>query len=408
MNNNNFITIHPENLKLTMMQTILKTQKGTKHLTLQIDQKTTTKPLSKTTSNLSTFLYNLTLKTDTIVTLQNIPQCIFQRNLLKPPIKETFENRILSQEIFSRENTLLKTCQNCMAKSTCKGIDKNYLKKFGHEEFTPLISNKDSSQLNKNKISQFKSSELKQLCTPILKDYENDKHYLRKRIVFSNSYPSTLEESSKERIIYYIFNRQDDFTPSIKLIENYFNPQTIKLIKNYLKKTNQLVISLAQMSDNNIRKTFYFNTNNLKKEEFAELLKTLQLQTNKQEIPWGIGIDIKENKTSYKIYYTKKTIYKSELLNYAKEFQNKEKFEKFCNSLTAPLKHCLFDIKIKNNKAYSKRIDISMQFNQLPPKQTLKILNINPNEYSNLKLYTLSFEFTKDKPEKINIYYSLK
>jgi hypothetical protein len=285
-NNNNqnpLIEINPKNLKLTMMKILSEKQKGAKHITLQINQKTTTIPLSKITSSLSTFLYNLTTKTNTTITQKNIPQCILQRNLLKPPIKEKFENIILSTQTPSNEKTLLTTCKDCMEKPTCKGISKTYLQKFGPEEFLPLIPNKNKLKPNQTKISSFQSTKLKQLCQPILLDYQNDPHYLRKRIVFCNSYPQTLEESSTERLIYYIFNRKDDLAQNLNLLKNYFDPNILNPLEKYLQKSNQLVISLAKMSDENIRKTLYFNTNNLNKNELKNLLKTLNLKTKKMK-----------------------------------------------------------------------------------------------------------------------------
>ena len=74
-----------------------------------------------------------------------------------------------------------------------------------------MLSNKEISEKNWEKVSHFKSAELKKVARTILDDQAQDKYFFRKRFVFVDSFGHNTE-TSIERFVYYMYNYRENFS----------------------------------------------------------------------------------------------------------------------------------------------------------------------------------------------------
>jgi hypothetical protein len=126
---------------------------------------------------------------------------------------------------------------------------------------------------------------------------------------------------------------------------------------------------------------------------------------------WGAGVDFRDEvPVTSKLYYDYEILKGDKIKDFLSDLPlgNKRITLKFLNSLIKPLSHVLLDYKYKDKELYSKRIDISLQFNSFRLNQFAILFNINMSEFLDKELLTLSFELAKDRQEKINFYYALK
>lgn len=344
---------------------------------------------------------------------KGFPRCVYEKNILRPGLRWYYENYLSFFNCKEEENckdTYIKLprCNLCVFDGLCRGINENYIKQFGEKEFSSLISNKELYDLNLHELETFSNEELKKIGSEILLDYKDDNHYLRKRFVFVKSIPDYLEESAKERFVYYIYNRKDDFEKTFELATKYFDKNFLNLLKEYLILSNQIAMSFGLMGDQKIRKTFYFSIEDLSLDMINSLSKLIKTEI-KHKNPGIIGIDFKEDSVSFKVYYSQKQISVLELKAFAKDIilENKRLLLKFSNSLTKPLNHVLLDYKYKDGKLYSKRVDISMQYNVYRTTQFYALFQIPLSFFEGKEIYTLSFEMRDGGEEKINFYYAL-
>ncbi|MFW6285842.1 MAG: hypothetical protein ACOC16_01575 [Nanoarchaeota archaeon] len=417
---NNFveITLDKNNISKILLQILYYKEYGIKKFILTYNYNTINIPMSKAIFKIKiNKLYKIINKYDIKIGFKGFPRCIFEKGILRPGLRWYFEGKMFfinDTKFNQKEYTKINTCINCMYEKKCQGIYNQYLENFNQSEFSALNSNLQLYELYQDEINNFKSNSLKKIANEVLKDFKKEKYYMRKKFVFVKSYPNNLEDSSKQRFVYYILNRRDDFENTYNFITNYFHNNNIfNDLKPYLKTSNQLVLSCGIMGDNKLRKTFYFTINDLD----SKTLKKLQenyLNANNQLNPeniWGIGLDFKNDKIcSKKLYYDYKKLSPTQIKDFISDIplENKKLTLKFLNSLTKSLNHVLLDIKCKNDKLYSKRIDISLQYNQFRLNQFAILFGINTSEFSNKELLTISFELKQETKEKINFYYALK
>lgn len=344
------------------------------------------------------------------ISFKGFPRCVYERSILRPGMRFYFEKNInyLKKEI---ENFYLKEiCQKCRYINECKIIDKKYIQLNSNNEFSPILDNMYLFELNNNKISNFKNKTIKNLAKPVLENFKEQDYYLRKRIVFVDSFPKNLEDSSNERFVYFIYNKIEDFNKNYNLITQNFQYPIIKNLKYYLKKANQFAISFGIMGDNKIRKTFYFTIEDLKEKELISIQKKINIIIENNKNPWGIGFDFKDEKLiSTKVYYKKKNVQKEEIINFFKDIglEDKQKSKQIIDNLNQNINHVLYDYKYLEDNKISKKIEIGMQNKEIDYKILSKILNLDLKYFIYKEFYTLTIQLYSNKIEKINLYYTL-
>jgi len=384
------IILNPKNLMKIPVLIFYHKEQNFKNFLLTYDVENLPLPFSTFIPKILPQLTKLSVAHNLKIGFKGFPRQVFERSILRPGLRWKFEDKFI---FFDSEDEL-----------------SNYILKFGENELKELEENSMFYPLYENKINLFTSEKLKTIAKKILEDFRTDKYYLRKRFVFVDSYPKTNEESSKERFVYYIYNRRDDFEKTFSLLERYFDKGKLNELKKYIKESEQIVISFAIMADDKLRTSIYFTLHDFEEKELEEILEKTGLTQEKTNKIWGIGIDLIENNFSYKLYYEEPTININEIKEYVNEFplEKKRKLLRFLNSRTKALKAVLLDKKIKNKKFYSKRIDISLQYNSVKIHQLMSLFDIDLRGLADKDLFTLSFEITNDFCEKINFYYALK
>jgi hypothetical protein len=370
-------------------------------------------PQSKIIKIIKKDIYKIIKLKNFKIYFKNFTKCILIKNLIPSKIKYEIKDNIkIFEDDFKIENKdkyiKINTCEKCDLNETCLGILNEY-KKFANEEIkNPILLNKSKYENIKNQIMKFKNKEIIKLSKIILNDYKKDIDYLKKIIVFVESFPKNLNDSSIERITYYIYNLEKDWEINKKLINNIFQENNhINKILKYLKKEKGIVISISLMGNKKIRKTLYFTLNNLKDEEIEDIKKDLKLNFKKN---YAIGIDFIENELiSFKEYNKKEKIKKEEIYNFINDIKIKKKTIEILKLLPENLNQVLLDLKNKKEENMNKkikRIDISGQYNNLNFKEIIKIIGLNEEFLKNKEIFTFSIELN-DKEEKFNFYYSL-
>jgi hypothetical protein len=303
--------------------------------------------------------------------------------------KELFDNFILKSELKN------KYFNNFSFESSCFDYS-NYISKFGNEEFK--VRDKINYISYINKINSFESVKLKSIGNKLIElvlDLDT-----KVRVVFVDSKGDNLDESSSERFVCYIYNNPEILEEIYLFVKSNFNCEDIK---EFLKLSQQIVLSFAVMNSGEIRKTIYFNVNQFSKFEKEKCFEVLDLNLtlDSARSVWGVGIDFVNESKKYKIYYEELKVNKERLIEFSSDFNN-SLFEKYLDCFSIDiLSGVLFDYKFNNSgEIISKRIDISVQSNENSLDKNFDLSEKN--------LYTISFEFYKDNEFKVNIYYSLK
>jgi hypothetical protein len=303
--------------------------------------------------------------------------------------KELFDNFILKSELKN------KYFKNFSFESNGIGY-LDYISKFGDEEFKVRDNIDYISYINK--INSFESMKLKSIGDKLIElvlDLDT-----KVRMVFVESKGDNHDESSSERFVCYIYNNPEIFEKIYLFVKSNFN---CKDIKEFLRLSQQIVLSFASMNSGDIRNTVYFNVNQFSKFEKEKCFEVLDLNLtlDSARSVWGVGIDFVNESKKYKIYYEELKVAKEKLIKFSSDFNN-SLFEKYLDCFSVDiLSGVLFDYKYNNSREIiSKRIDISVQSNE---NSLDKMFDLTEK-----KLYTISFEFYKYKEFKVNIYYSLK
>lgn len=381
-------------------------------------------PYSVVIVKLNEIILRLLSKFDIIIFIKSLPKCIFQKNILKPEISFEFEDKLLYYNNFEDKNSnkyvkISNICNNCRYNKDCIGINVTYKNNFGMSEFETVKTNnyfinkyKDYSENN------FKNKLIKEKINLILDNLKNSNIHYKKRFYFVDSFPDNLKESSKERIVYFIYNNKRNFEKDFNLFLNILNTKNEKnyllSLKNYFKKTNEFVISCSLMGDNKIRNTIYLSVNYFSKEELIYLLeKKLNLTNINYNNIWGVGIDFRDNKITSKLYYRFKRINKLKLINFVLDINdvNKQKYLYFLDKININIfNNILYDLKYKNGILFAKKIEFSFQTENLDLDLISNILNINKDILKKRVLFTIAFELysNDNNKEKINLYWSIK
>lgn len=405
------LNIH--NINKILLQLLYYTEHGIKKFVLNYDFNNINLPASKVIQKLNiNKLYKLVKNYDVSVGFEGFPRCIYEKDVLRPGLRWYFEKNIFYLEAQFKpcnRQLKLKRCEKCINIFECNGVCEDYVDRFGDSEFNALVSNKDLYNLNIVEIEKFNCEELKSIARRILDDFKQDEYYMRKKFVFVTSFPKTYEDSSKERFVYYIYNREDDFEKTFHMLGEFFDLKILNDMKEYIKEASQIVISFGLMGDDKIRKTFYFTANDLNEKKFLSLTRKIPVSFERENL-WGVGVDFKEESMSYKFYYDHEYVTTKDIKIFLEDInlENKRMALKFANSLIKPLNNVLFDYKYKDGKVYSKRIDISLQYNNFRFNQFTLLFSLNMANLADKELYTLSLEVSNDKMEKINFYYSVK
>ena len=301
--------------------------------------------------------------------------------------KELFDNFILKPELKNKYFNYFNYNDN-----DCEIL--SYISKFGDCEFK--IRNKINYISYINKIDNFKSKQLCEVGNKLIKLVSNLDTKIR--FVFVDSFGKKSNESSSERFVCYIYNNPEIFDEIYKFCKKNFNCSNIK---EFLKLSQQIVLSFAVMKSGKIRNTIYFNVNQFSNLEKEKCFSNLGIKIDSTRTIWGCGIDFIDSKIKYKIYYEKLKVSKLELIEFVSDYSYfglQKYLDCFENDV---LNGVLFDYKYDEvGNIISKRIDISVQSNKNNLDSIFKLENKN--------LYTISFEFYLDKEFKVNYYYSLK
>ncbi len=406
------ISLNVENLTKIPLQILYYKDHGIKNFILSYNYDCLQVPVTKVIEKLKIEnLFRVVKEYNVKIYFSGFPMCVFERDILRPGLRWNYEGLVLDYN-FEYENKNYSQCDNCsdcMFSNGCCGISDEYIDKFKDSEFVPLIANRDLYELNLETVEKFKSEKLKGIAKILLKDYRDDIYYMRKRFVFVKSYPNTLDESAKERFVYYMYNREDDFEKTYDLLTTFFAEIFLKSILEYLKKSNQIVLSFGFMGDNTIRKTLYFNIDELNDFELETLSSILGIKIEGGSL-WGVGVDFRGTERTYKVYYEQSKVTSQDIKNFMSDItlENKRKSLKFANSLIKPVNNVLLDYKFKDVVLYSKRIDVSMQYNKFRNNQIGLLFGINMNYFQDKDIYTMSIEAKEGCEEKINFYYALK
>jgi hypothetical protein len=406
------INLNAENLTKIPLQILYYNEHGIKNYILSYNYDSFKVPITKVVEKLKIDnLFQLVKEYGIKIYFSGFPMCVFERDILRPGMRWYYEGSVLDYnfEYDNANHSQCENCADCMFSNGCCGVSDEYITTFKDSEFIPLIANKDLYDLNLETVEKFKSEKLKDIAKIILKDYRDDIYYMRKRFVFVKSYPNTLDESAKERFVYYIYNRDDDFEKTYDLLSTFFAENFLKSIIEYLKKSNQIVLSFGFMGDNTIRKTLYFNIDDLNDYDLGGLSSVLGIRIEGGSL-WGVGVDFRGTDRSYKVYYEQNKVTSQDIKNFMSDIplENKRKSLKFANSLIKPVSNVLLDYKFKDEVLYSKRIDISMQYNKFRNNQIGLLFGINMNYFEDKDIYTMIIEAKEGDEEKINFYYALK
>lgn len=351
----------------------------------------------------------LKVKTNITIGFKGFPKCIYFRNILHSRNVWKYSKNIfyVDTNIKINNSMIFNICKSCKFYSSCDEVSTDYETLNGVSELLPILSNNYLSNNIKNKLNSFNNNFIKKQGFEILGDFKEEKEFLRKKFVFVDSYPKTLNESSIERFVYFIDNRKSDFDLTFNLLSKYFN---IGNIKKYLKSSSEFALGFGLMGNKKLRKTFYFVIEDLSNSSILELSNILDLDIDLNNNYWGIGLDFFEEKlTSKKVYYKKQNVSKENLYNFISDFKFENlKVQKFIESLNNSTNSVLFDYKYKNDILFSKKLEISMQFDKHNYTSISNILEIDLNYFNNKEFYTISFEINNNAEEKINFYYTLK
>ncbi|MCA9495861.1 MAG: hypothetical protein KC589_02875 [Nanoarchaeota archaeon] len=387
-------------------------------------------PITKILDKIQTPILNLINAKNFEIYYKGFPKCIFETQILKPNQRFKYESNIHFNETNKYKeytNEKLKNDENNNKEYGNKEYDnnkfididlkihKNYIENFGKEEFMPLIYNNELYEINKNKIESFKNTSIKKISKTILNDFKKEKEYKRKWLIYVDSYPQNLEESSKERFIYFIYNSKKDFEKTFKLINKFFENESINKLKKYLKKSDEFALSFSLMGDLNIRQSFYFTLNDFNEKEIHSIKKILNINIKKENL-WGIGIDFKNNDMKIKTYYKYPKLDTEKIKEAFKEFknENKSKLKLFLkNNSNQNYKGILIDYKFYKHTIFSKKVEFSFQYNELNKNEILNTINKKEDYIYNKELYSICFEIPSNQisnntKEKINLYYALK
>lgn len=386
-------------------------ERGFRKFVLTYDYNSLKLPMTRVADKLAESILKIISTQDVVIALKGFPHCVFERNFLRPGLRWKYENKLLFLNFEGKDTMALpEKCSKCMMKNSCKGVSEVYLKNFSTEEFLPMISNKDLHKINKDYIEKFENVEVKSYALRILDDFAEDNSYLRKKIVYVKSFPDSQVESSKERIVYYIYNHYNDFEKTYEFILSFFKEEKelVEPFKVFLENADQFALSFAKMGDFGVRKSFYFAANDLSQVQIETLSEMTGVEIKEGVV--GIGFDFRNETISYKVYYNYDSITAVKVKEFVSEvpFERKKLLSKFLNSLTKPVNQVFLDYKYKDFSMYSKRVDVSLQYNNFRLQPLTILLGLQLRFLDDKEMYTLSFEVGENLDEKVNIYYALK
>lgn len=402
--------LNAENLSKIAINILYFKERGFNKFVLTYDYNNFKIPMSKISEKIGENIFKLIKMHDVIIALKGFPKCIFEKNFLRPGLKWEFEKKLLFLDYEIKSNVLPEKCLKCMMRKECKGINENYIKSFTDEEFSKMVSNEDLYELNIKHVNKFENTEVKEIALKIIEDFRQDKSYMRKRVVYVKSFPENLAESSKERIVYYIYNHYSDFEKTYDFILSFFEYEKdlVEPFKIFLESSEQFALSFAKMGDFGVRKSFYFDVSSLSSNQLETLTEMIGVEVKVGAIV--VGFDFKNEAISYKVYYNHQTTTCAEIKEFISNipFEKKKLLMRFSNSLTKPVNQVFFDYKFKDFSVYSKRVDVSLQYNNFRLMPLSILLGFSLRFFEDKEMYTLSFEVSEFSEEKVNFYYALK
>ena len=393
------IQLNVDNLTKFPMEILYHIQNGKKDFIIEYDYERLKLPLSKIADKITPLLLKTVQNYEITVGVKGFPRAIFEKKILRPNLRWYYENKVYFVDFSDKETYFNDEFQ----------VPQEYMDKFGEKEIEPLVYNDELAELYEEEFEKFENEEIKRTSSLVLDDFSKDKFYKRKRIVLLKTLPRKVDEGYKERFVYYIYNRLDDFEKTFTLLNDIIQEAKLKELKEFLEKANEIVVSVALMNNDRIRKTLYFYTAELNSEEYKKLQSIVDLEFDTENLG-GIGIDFYDDTFNIKTYYKYDDIKPNEIKEFISDYPlvNKRKILPVLNSCTKSLKHVLLDYKYKNGEIFSKRIDISMQYNIFKLHQLSNIFSEGLAILEDKEIYTISFEVSKDHTEKINFYYALK
>lgn len=401
-----------ENYEKIVMSILSFIHKGSFDIVIYYEFENFRVPITKITSFISPQLFRIIALNNVRLYLVGFPRCVFDRFFLRNNYLSNLKGEIIfleENEVYDGNKNFKKNdlCMKCKYFDNCKGFDINYQKKFGSAEFRPIISNTNRAVLIRDYINcNFENQSLISIANRVLEDYENEEFYMRKRFVFCKSFPDNLDESSNQRFIYYIDNIKSEFEKDFSFLKDILNIDLITQFDDLIRKSSQMVFSFAVMGDGFLRKSFYFALESATDEDISILEDIIGVSLNRKNF-WGVGVDLKNDNISYKIYNMRKSIEKRELISFVNECQDLKgsSFDIIMVLFPNKINEVLLDEKYRDGILYSRRVDLSCQYNKINVEKLFQVIGFNKKDYD-IDLYTLSFEFANNK-EKVNLYFTL-
>lgn len=404
------IPLDVDNLSKFPMEILYHKEKGFYSFLLSYSFEKIKIPLSRIVTKIRENIFKIIKSYDVKIYVSGIPLCVFERDILRPGLRWKYEDKLFYYSEENEEEKIEYTF-NYDGFEKVVEIPKLYFDKFGPSEYEPNLNNLELLPLFEKEFSLFKNQNLIDISKKILEDYREDKYYLRKRIVFVNSFSNKDDnaEASLERFVYYIYNRGDDFDKTYSFLCQFVEENFLFELKKYLEISNQFVISFASMVDGILRTSFYFSVEEFEDSDLDEIEDKFKFKFNRKNLG-GVGFDFKEGKlNSVKVYSKYDKILNSEIKQFFVDYKldSKKILFKLLNSFIKPLECVLLDDKYRNGELYSKRVDISAQFNKFKLNHLTNVIEMDVGFLSNKEFYTISFEVTHEPIQKINFYYSL-
>lgn len=341
-----------------------------------------------------------------------LPDCIFEREVLTPKYRWKYENNIFSVEgLGFCEVDVMKdfSCDDCMKNGVCRGFSKNYFYHYGLDEFEPLISNAELKSLYSQEIEKFKSEAVKFYAEKVLEDFVKDKFFMRKRFIFSKSYPRDDPTNFSDKFIYHIFNREDDFENTFDFLHDFLDKDFLKSIRDYLFGSSKIVLTLGMTNEDVLKKTIHLSLDGLTKAQKKVFSEHFDIKVEGNNI-CCVTFDFKADLVGYKVSYREDDVHGVDLKRFVQEIplECKKNLMRFSNSLIKPLNNVLYDYKYKEGELVYKRINISLEDNHFRLNQLALLFNIPMAFYDDKKLLNLSFQMCEGEIETINLHYTLK
>ena len=406
------IELDENNLSKIALQIIYYKEYGYKNFLISYKFDTLKYPMTRVLSRLKVdYLFRLAKEYGFNFKFEGFSRCVYERYILKPEFRRYYENKVSFHHRESCKGNKVKReiCKNCLFNDNCDGICQKYIDKFTDKEFFPLISNDALYDLNKKELEYFKDEELIRIGNILLDDFKKDKMFERKKFGYVSYFCTNIENIAGRRFIYTVHNREDDFEETYEMLVQFFRNKFLYGLKEFIRLSSEISVSFGFTKDGFIRKKFYFSISDLSIEQITILSKHLNCDIKTEKCPVGINLEFVEDSFNVVVCYliSKSTVL--EIKGFAKDvnLESKRMFLRFSNSLIKPVNLVYYNYKYRDNKLFSKSMDISLKYNSYRLNQFYALFKIPIIFFEDKNFEYLNFEMKDGGYEVIGFYYTL-